>query len=327
MLLLLAAWTVGALYYALAPAEWLRRPLALLFVVVVIGLAAWPPTRRATPYVIGGAFAFALAGFLLLKPSNDRNWIAREAKTAWARLEGDTLTVHNVRNFHYRSEEDADERWEVRRYDLSGLSDVWFLLARFPHVRLGAHTFVSFEFEDGQFLCLSIEGRKEVGEDYGILRGLYRQFETMYIPGDERDLIGLRTHIRKHDVFLYPMRSTAEGRRAFLLDMIRRMNQLHEEPAFYNTLFDTCTTGLYEHLNQVREKPLPLSYEVLVSGLSDRRAYDLGLIDTELTFEKARQRHRIDPARAPIDAPDFSARLRLLDVDATGPGTPAPSGG
>lgn len=309
-LFLLACWTLCAVYYTFVPWAWLRGVLTLLYAALLIALFAMPGSRRMLPWVVLGGFVVALVPFLLTKPSNDRSWIAREAKTAWAEIDGELLTVHNVRNTRYRTEEDCDVRWETRTYDLRDLKAVWFVLSQFQRVPLAAHTFVSFEFEDDTYLAISIEGRKEVGEGYGIFGGLFRQYETMYIAGDERDLIGLRTHVRGDTVYLYPMRSTEAGRRAFLLDMVRRMNELHEEPVFYNTLFDTCTTGLHEHLNHVRREPFPLSYEILVSGLSDRRAHKLGLIDTDLPFAETRARHEIDPASASRDAEDFSVRIR-----------------
>ena len=56
---------------------------------------------------------------------------------------------------------------------------------------------------------------------------------------------------------------------------------------------------------------MPFSLKVLFPGYSDRLAYDLGLIDTDLPFERARERFHVN-ARALRwgDSPDFSLRIR-----------------
>lgn len=195
-------WTVGALAYASVPVPWVRTALALLFAAAVPALFAWRRARPAARLTLLGGFLVALLRLLSLEPSNDRDWVPREARTAWAEVDGSRVTVHEVRDARYRTDEDADVRWETRTYDLEGLESVWFLVDPFRGLEVAAHTFVSFGFADGRYLAVSIEARKERGEEYGILPGLYRQFEVIYVAGDERDLIGLRTHVRGDTVYL-----------------------------------------------------------------------------------------------------------------------------
>lgn len=309
-LLGVVVWTIGFLYYVVAPPGWGRALASGLYLGTLFVLIAIPGTRDLAPWLAIGVFLVALVWFLSLRPSNERMWNPREAKLASAEIDGDRLTIHNVRNFRFRSTDDFDERWETRTYDLAKFESVWFVLAKFKEIALGAHTFVSFGFTGGEYLALSIEARKQVGERYGLLPGLYRRFETIYIAGDERDLIGLRTHVYQDEVFLYPIRSTPDGRRAFLLDMLERMNQLGAKPSFYNTLVDSCATGLHEHLKRVRPEPTRMSYEVFVPAFADRRVFDLGLIDTTGTLPEARRRFRVDPGPTTPDDPDYSAAIR-----------------
>jgi len=220
------------------------------------------------------------------------------------------VRIHDVRHSVYRSEDDPDVRWETRTYDLAALRRAWYVVVPFPAFRRGAHTFVSFEFDDDRFLAISVEARKERGERYGILKGLYRRFEVIYVIADERDLIGLRTHVRGETAYLYPVRAPAEGVRAFFLDMLDTADALHHHPMFYNVLTNSCMTRLVEHLDGVRSRPLGWHLDVLLPALSDRLAHREGLIDTELSILEARECYRIDPSGISIDAPGFSCAIR-----------------
>ena len=248
--------------------------------------------------------------FLTLKPRQEADWAPNEARTAWTERAGDRVTIHNVRHSIYRSDVDLDVRWETRAYDLSTLRRAWYLVVPFQELRGGAHTFVSFEFDDDRFLAISIEARKERGETYGVLRGLLRQFEVIYVVADERDLIGLRTHIRGDEAYLYPVRASVEDVRAFFLDMLDTVDILHRQPVFYNVLTNSCMTRLVGHLDDVRKHPLGWQLGVLLPAFSDRLAYREGLIDTKLTFQEARARYRIDPTAMAPDSPVFSRAIR-----------------
>jgi hypothetical protein len=140
---------------------------------------------------------------------------------------------------------------------------------------------------------------------------MLRRFEMTYVVADERDVVRLRTNFRRDPVYLYPVRATPAQARAMLVDMLTRANHLADHPEWYNTLTNTCTTSIVGHVTRVSPKKVPLSVKVLFPGYSDRLAYDLGLIDTDLPFEQARERFHVN-ARALRwgDSPDFSLRIR-----------------
>jgi len=250
----------------------------------------------------------------LQRPSNQRDWTPDNARTARAEFRGDSVLVHDVRNAEYVSAQRYTVRWEDRAYDLREVERAWFLVEPFSKDWRGpAHTLVSFQFAGGKFLAVSAEIRKEKGEVFSPFTGLLRRFEMTYVVGDERDVVRLRTNVRRDPVYLYPVRATPTQARAMLVDMLQRANRLAEHPEWYNTLTNTCTTSIVEHVNRVAPEKVPLSYKVLFPGYSDQLAYDLGLIDTELPFEQARERFHVN-ARALRwgDSPDFSLRIRGL---------------
>jgi hypothetical protein len=171
----------------------------------------------------------------LHRPSNDRDWSPDQKILATAIVHGDQVEIRNVRNFRYTSESAFSPAYETRTYDLNRLDSVWFVVERFGEMAGMAHTFLSFGFGD-EFVAISVEIRKERGETFSPVKGLLRQYELMYVIGDERDLIGLRTNYRRDIVYLYPVKTTREKMRRVFLDMLERANELAVRPEFYNVL-------------------------------------------------------------------------------------------
>ncbi len=249
--------------------------------------------------------------FASIRPRTDRAWSLDMERMPAARFEGDSVHVTNVRYATYESTDRYTVAWEDRSYDLRRLESVWYMVEPFSGMKGPAHTLVSFGFEGDDYLAISVELRREPGEHFSPLKGMLRQYELMYVVGDERDLLKLRSNYRHDDVYLYPVRATPEQRRTLLVAMLGRANRLREKPEFYNTLTNTCTTNIVRHVNEISPKRVPLSYKVLLPGYSDRLAYDLGLLDTDLPFEAARARHRInDRALRYADSAGFSRLIR-----------------
>jgi hypothetical protein len=275
-------------------------------------LLVFAPVRRLLP---GWSVAFLLpvAAFHLMQPSNSRTWQPDVAQLPYAEIAGDQVTVHHVRNCMYRSETDFTPRFETRRYDLSKLrtGDVYLVDWGLHKV---AHTMVSFGFDDGQYLCFSIETRKEVGEEYSALKGLFRQYEVIFVAADERDLIRLRTTYRKGEtVRLYRMvRARPEAVRGTFLDYLKRINGLKSKPEWYNAVTENCMVGFFQiarrHSSAGRGR---WHWSVLLNGYADRHAYEKGSLDQSLPFDELRERSIInDRACAAGDSPSFSAQIR-----------------
>jgi hypothetical protein len=267
--------------------------------------------RHRKKYVAAGCILVVISIWLMIRPSNDRDWSKDQAILSSAEIAGNTVTIRNVRNFHYRTTQDYDIAYEDRSYNLADLESLWFVMEPFSSGKGAAHTFLSFGFNDGRFLGISIEIRKEKGESFSWFWGLLKRYELMYVIGDERDLIGLRANMRHDDVFLYLVRASKENIRKLFLSMLERSNHLREYPEFYNTITNTCTTNIVEHIRSIAPKSIPWNIAILFPANSDRFAYDLGLLDTTLSFEQARSTFRINAlAQQYADDPAFSLRIR-----------------
>jgi hypothetical protein len=108
-----------------------------------------------------------------------------------------------------------------------------------------AHTMISFGFEGGDYVCFSIETRKEKGEGYSAVKGLFRQFELVYVVADERDVLRLRTNYRQgEEVYLFRLNGSPAQVREFFLNYVRRMNSLRQRPEWYSALTHNCTTSI-----------------------------------------------------------------------------------
>ena len=265
--------------------------------------------RRAAIVLLGLCVLYAVF-VLATSPSNARDWSPDQAVLASAEFRGPLVTIRNVRNFSYTSTDVYKPAYYDKTVDLRELDSAWFFVEPFGKGG-AAHTFVSFGFRDRDFVAVSVEIRKEKGEVFSPLKGLLRRYELMYVVGDERDLVKLRTNYRNDPVHLYRIRTTPERMRAMFVAMLRRANELREKPEFYNTLTNTCTTNLVRHVNQITPERIPLRASVLLPANSDRLAWELGLIDTDLPFDEARRRALINPkARQCADDPQFSRRIR-----------------
>jgi hypothetical protein len=266
------------------------------------------------------AASFALVGVgacvaglwsVALAPSNAREWTVDQSRLPRAEIHGDRVVVHDVRDFAWRSTTDYTPAWEDRTYDLSRIDRAWFVVEPFSGFPGAAHTFLTFGFDDGTYLAASAEIRKERGESFSPWQGLFRNYELMWVLGDERDLVQLRTGPRHDTVYLYPVKASRATVRAMFVDVLARANALAARPAFYNTAFANCTTSLADVANRLQPGRVPFSWHLLLPGHSDERALALGLIDFDGGIEQARARFRIDDkaARAAGRA-DFSARIR-----------------
>lgn len=304
-------WLVGAAWYSgLGPAP---VPEVLAFGVFAGFPVAWYRTqnrRRVAGAFAGFAFV-AITAWQLKRPATDRDWTADMRTASTIVIEGDRVTIRGMRAAHYRSPEDYDVRSYDRTFDLATLRSIDFLVERFHAFEGLAHTLLSFGFEGGEHVCISVEVRREEGESFNPVAGLFREYELLYVVGSEQDLIGLRTNHRGSTVWLYPVKTTPARRRALFLDMLRRARQLAEEPEFYNTLLSSCTTNIVDHVCSLVPGRVPFDWRILLPGYSGELAYELGLIETDLSFADTQARFRIDDVaqEAPVGA-DFSRRIR-----------------
>jgi hypothetical protein len=284
---------------------------AALAALVALALRRW---RWRVLAAFGVLLAAALAWYFSIEPSNDRDWLPENARLAHATVEGDIVTLHDIRDFSYRSETDFTPAYTTRRFDLRQLEGVDLVASYWmgPHI---AHVFVSFAFADGEHLTVSIEARKEKGEGYSTVNGFFRQYELMYVVASERDLIGLRTNYRQdppEQVYVYRVAGELQQARRFFMAYVEQINALTRRPAFYNSLTTNCTTNIWMH-SLTNPGHLPFSWKVLASGHVPEYLYENGrLVTGGLPFAELQQRALVN-ARAQAAgaaAADFSRRIR-----------------
>lgn len=308
ILLLLTLWAAAALYFDLASPS-LRIPAAIAYVLAVICLWIFIKPRKLAFLLTLGAFALVLALWFRLAPSNYRPWQPDVAVLPSASFVGDQVTIRNIRNCLYRSETDYDVRHYDKTFDLAKLRsvDLYFVYWGSPSI---AHTMVSFGFEGDDYVCISIETRKEKGEGYSALRGFFRQFEITYVIADERDLVRLRTDFRKEDVYLYRIPMPPERARGILLSYLNTANQLTWQPQWYNALTHNCTTIVKVHADHARKEAAPFDWRVIINGYGDEMLYERRRIDTSLPFAELKKRSLVNARATAASDDNFSRAIR-----------------
>ena len=243
-------------------------------------------------------------------PSHDRDWKTEFVVLPKVAFAGDSMTIKNIRNFSYAADETVREAsYYDGTYDLSTLTSIWYGISHFSGYGL-AHTFLSFGFAGGKYLTISIEARQEVGESYHPLEGLLRRYEIMYVVADERDVIGLRTHVRGEKVYLYEINVGKKAATDVFLGMLGNVNEIYRNPRFYNTLTDNCTTNLLKYSRGLSWFDRMFNYRILLPGYSDELAYELGIIANDRPLADVRARARISPDGFAITDPMFSLKIR-----------------
>ena len=307
VLVVATLWAVAALYFDVRIAR-LQLPLAAVYGLGM--LAVWIWVRRPWKLVVTAAgFGIVLTWWLSLPSSNNRDWLPDVAVVPYADSNGNRVTIHNIRNCDYRTETDFTVHYYDKTFALDQLrsADLYLVTWGSPDI---AHTMVSFGFANGDYVCFSIETRKEKGEAYSAVKGLFRQFELTYIIADERDLVRLRTNYRQgEEACLYRLQVTPEQARKLFLDYLRRANELHEHAEWYNALTDNCTTGIRTQRDATDRAPW--NWKMLLNGHLDELLYERGTIATNLPFAELKKLSNINArAKAAGSAADFSQQIR-----------------
>jgi len=243
------------------------------------------------------------------------DWQQHLSVPSTAEFNGDTVTVKNVRNFRYYPEEkDMHPAYYDKTYNLNEVKRVWYVAEPFNENDLAAHTFVSFEFTNGDFLSISIEARKTKDQIYSVWKGFLRTYPLIYIAADERDVVLLRANLRKDKVYVYPVKlSKPENARLLLVDMLTRMNELTTtKPAWYNTLFANCTSSIVGHINKLSPGRISIfSWQLWLTASADELALKHDLLDTDLSIEEARKKYSINETSLRVgDVSEYSKEIR-----------------
>ena len=304
------AWAFGALWFDF-PWHGLRHAAAVLFALAALAMLMMTRKRAWLGRVEAAAWVGLVAvWWTSLKPSLDRDWQPEVARLPWAEIEGDKITLHNVRNFDHRRATDPEQAWQTRVLHLSQITGVDIFINYWGSPWM-AHPIISFQVAGEKPVCFSIETRKEKGEAYSALGGLYRQFELYYVVADERDVVRLRAAIRPGETsYLYRTHMSPERARGRFMDYVDTINALHQQPRWYHAITSNCTTAIRGQ--RQAEDRLPWDWRLIVNGKGDELLYDRKLIaDDGLPFVHLRARALINEAAAQADeSPDFSSAIR-----------------
>ena len=316
------AWAGLALWFRLPVPIWGRGFACALFVVLGLAtiIALFGRLRLRALIVFLAAFVVLMVWWSTIKPPAQADWAPDVARQATGVLDGDRLTVTNVRDFDWRSDDDFTERWTTRSYDLSQLQSLDLFMSYWAGPDM-AHVIMSFGFADGDQLAWSIEVRRRRGGEFSPLADLFKSNPLVIVAADERDVVGVRTNIRGEDVQLYRLRTPPEAARKLLLEYVADANALSTSPAFYNSITTNCTTTIFKMVRAVGDM-IPLDWRIIVNGYLPDYAYSLGALDSRLSLAELRLKAHIDErARKAGLSPDFS---QLIRVGVPSPLTPDP---
>tara|TARA_B100000676_G_C17812937_1_gene698422 strand:- start:16 stop:873 length:858 start_codon:yes stop_codon:yes gene_type:complete len=277
-----------------------------------------------TELTFGAIFLLFLIGIFLLRrhfvmsPSNDRSWVNDNKRLASVEIIGDKAHIKNVRDFNWRTTKDYDERWIDMSVDLDKVDKIWFVLEYFsPERKEMAHTILSYEFEDGRRLACSIEVRRKEGARYHPLKGVFRSYELIYVWGTERDIIGVRARCRKKSkTHLFEGVVLGPGNeRRMLESYLTRTNKLADEPEWYNTITNTCTTNIVNHVNEVYPGRVPWAIGIIMPGLSPKMLLSNNLVKSSGSLDDTMKSSLIDSISEKWDrTSDFGDWIRGVDT-------------
>ena len=286
-------------------ALWIHQPFGKIFTYLAIALwltlagsitgiyfvqAIFKRKTDVLIYLI--CFSIGVICFLAMPPRNDRDWNPEVARILDYQKDGDIVTLHNVRNFNWRAEDDYDIHWDTRQYDLSKLENLDVVLSYWAGNKI-AHTLVSFGFSDGRHLSFSLEIRKEKTEEFSTIGGFFRQYELALVAADEKDIIYTRSNIRDERVYLYPVKISKPALQKLFVSYLKKGKALQQQPRWYNTVFSNCTTIIFDMVNAIH--PLPADYRLIVSGMLPDYLYDIHALDQHYTLASWYQMAFINP--------------------------------
>jgi Domain of unknown function (DUF4105) len=290
-----AVWGALAIWYRLPGPSWMRGTVAAAFALAAAACAL----QLATPRRWRASVAFAILAVGLLgwwqtiRPPAVADFASDVARQVTGRMDGNQLTLEGVRNFAWRTETSADERWDTRRFDLAGPMTLDLFLSTWDESGI-AHMIMSFGFADGRHLAWSVEVKRLNGSVYSPIASAFKENALVLIAADERDVIGLRTNIRGEDVRRYRLNLRQETIRSVLTEFVSQANSLAATPRFYNSLTTNCTTTVVAMMRATGAS-VPLDWRLLVNSRLPDYAFDHDALEEGLKLAQAK-------AKAPVSA-------------------------
>jgi hypothetical protein len=306
-----ALWGAFALWYKAPGGPAWKTSGVLLWAALSLGLliALWQGPAAAALAAFAAAFAALLMWWRRIAPSNDRIWGDDVAQMSVGEVDGNRVTLRNVRNFDWRSKTDYTQRWETRHYDIDRLNSVDMIMSYWTIPAI-AHMLISFGFDTSEHVVFSVEVRRRKGQSFSEIGGFFKEFELSIIAADERDVIRVRTNVRGEDAYLYRLRMPVPAIRSLFLGYIDEANALVRNPRFYNTITANCTTLVYHMMKRIVGY-LPMDYRILFTGYLPGYVHRVGGLDNRYSFAELRALgHISERAKRADRGGAFSADIR-----------------
>jgi hypothetical protein len=261
--------------------------------------------------VLYGLLIILFIWLIAQRPSHNRNWEVGQEKLPQIIFEDDNITINNFRNFLWKKDKEVEKIYETRKFKLSEINSVDVVISHFDKNEGLAHIFLSFGTSDGEHIIVSMETRRELGEEFSPLLGLLRQFEIIYVVGSERDVIGLRTDVREGErVYLYQTIASPEKSQQLFMKLAEEINSIFAKPKIYNTLTHNCTNEISRRVESISDLDFPLSWKTIMPGYFDEILYEMKIISHNKPFEEVKKEHLIDNTKVNYLDEDYSKQLR-----------------
>ena len=270
-------------------------------------------------YII--AFLVSLFWYFNIPAQQNLDWSPDVERILSYEKNGDIVTLHNIRDFNWKSEQDYDVHWDTRTYNLNEIEGINILTSYWMGPQI-AHTLVSFDFKNQAPLVFSLEIRKEKSESFSAIGGFFRQFELSLIAADEKDIVYTRSNVRGEQVYFFPIKMGEKERKELFLEYLKKSDELRKKPKWYNTLTSNCTTLVFDMIQAIEPHELPKDYRLIASGYLPNYLYDLGALDQQWTMKQWYKNAHINPRTQEFShfkypsSHNFSEVIRLgLPVD------------
>lgn len=267
------------------------------FFVLMILLAWFRSHIGGAYFLMSGICLLVIAWFFSIEASGEGPW-----QKPWGRmpeverLSGSKMKIHNIRDFAYnKSPDDYTVRYVDEEYDLNGLKTLDFAISHWDGLQHIAHTMLSFGFDDGRYLAISMETRLPEGHTQNSVAACFKQYNLICLMAKEEDLFALRSNLRKEEMFLYRLKIKPEDVRRIFMYFTQRVNVLNRFPEFYNTVTANCTTELQPPFRECFDAAFDNHWSPLLNGMSDQRGFDKGVLEHQEgeTFDELKKRAKV----------------------------------
>lgn len=304
-------WGTLALWFKLPGSDFVRGLAASCFGLFGIGtlIAVFRPVSWRWLAIFAVALIAINGWWNALVAPVDGNWSPEVARQATGTIDGDILTLTNVRAFEWRTVDDFDEEWVTRSYDLSQIETVDMFLSFWGGPSM-AHFMLSFGFANGDYLTWSNEVRRRIGGSFSPVSDFFKAHPIVVIAAEEQDVVGLRSNIRQERVQLFRFGSQSEKKRELIEVYVAAANEIAEKPHWFNSVFTNCSRTAILFARHVGIS-IPMDYRVIVNGYFPELLYERGSLNTDVSLQELYSLGAINERAIAIGLnEDYSAAIR-----------------